>query len=103
MTGAPPTSDPTIGGTYTAWDGYIEGEHVSFQPPGLIVQTWWTSHFPEGAPKSRLEIRITPDGDGSRVTFVHTEIPEGQGKNYEEGWESFYLTPMRAYFGKLQG
>ena len=37
---------------------------------------------------------------GTRVTFDHREIPEGQGVNYQQGWVDHYLVPMRAWFQK---
>lgn len=70
MTGAAASSDPRPGGTFTAWDGYIRGQHVALEPPGRIVQRWRTAEF-----------------------------PAGQGERYRGGWERFYFQPMRAFFG----
>ncbi|MFZ5481740.1 MAG: SRPBCC domain-containing protein [Myxococcota bacterium] len=99
MTGATATSDPRVGGAFTAWDGYIEGKHLELDPPRRIVQAWRSSEFPKKAPDSRLEIRLEPHPEGTRVTFVHTGIPDGQGASYRQGWEDYYLEPMRAHFG----
>ncbi len=103
MTGAKATVDP-VTGAFTAWDGYIRGQTIDAQPAKRIVQSWRTTEFPDGAPDSRLEIELAPDGDGgTRVTFVHTEIPEGQGASYEQGWKDFYLDPMAAHFERHTG
>ena len=96
MTGAEATADAD--GTFTAWDGYIEGKTIEGDPGQRLVQSWRTSHFPEDAPDSRLEIRFEATEGGTRVTFDHAEIPQGQGGNYEQGWVDFYLVPMAAYF-----
>ena len=71
---------------------------LELDPPRRIVQSWRTTEFPEGSPDSRLEVLLEPDGAGTRLTLVHTEIPDGQGARYEEGWKENYFTPMKAYF-----
>lgn len=99
MTGAPAETTYQAGGRFTAWDRYISGQNVELQPNKRIVQSWRTSEFPEGAPDSRLEVLLEPAGDGTRITFRHTNIPAGQGARYEKGWHEFYLVPMAKYFG----
>lgn len=96
MTGAGATVSPD--GSFTAWDGYIHGRTVETHTDVRIVQTWRTTEFPEGAPDSRLEVTLEPHAEGTLVTFTHEEIPAGQGKGYQSGWEDYYLKPMRAYF-----
>jgi uncharacterized protein YndB with AHSA1/START domain len=85
-------------GHFTAWDGYITGKTLEQAPFSRIVQAWRTSEFPEGAPDSRLEVRLAPEADGTRVTLVHSNIPEGQGQSYKDGWYEHYLDPMTKYF-----
>jgi activator of HSP90 ATPase len=90
--------DPEAGGEFTAWDGYISGKTLALEPFSRIVQAWRTTDFPAGAPDSRLEITIEPDGRGSKLTLLHTEIPDGQGEDYRQGWEEYYFSPMQDYF-----
>lgn len=99
FTGGAATCDPREGGRFSAWDGYITGTTVALEPGRRIIQAWRTTDFPEGAPDSRLEVRLEPVTGGTRVTFVHTGLPEGQGSSYAEGWQEYYLEPMTAYFG----
>ena len=67
--------------------------------PGRIVQTWRTTDFGKQDEDSRLEVRIEPAGaKGCTLTLIHSDIPEGQGERYEEGWVEFYFTPMTKYF-----
>ncbi len=99
MTGAAASSDPRPGGAFTAWDGYIRGQHVALEPPDRIVQRWRTAEFPADAGDSLVEITLQPEGSGTRLRLVHTEIPAGQGERYRGGWERFYFQPMRAFFG----
>ncbi|HTX80508.1 MAG TPA: SRPBCC domain-containing protein [Longilinea sp.] len=100
FTGSPARIDPRVGGKYEAWDGYISGVTQGLQPPRRIVQTWRTTEFPEDAPDSLLEVLIEPIGTGTQLTLVHTQIPDGQSKEYEQGWQDYYFEPMKAYFEK---
>jgi uncharacterized protein YndB with AHSA1/START domain len=99
MTGGAATCEPRIGGRFTAWDGYIEGTTLEIDPGRKrIVQSWRSADFPEGAGDSRLEVVFESEGGGTRLTIRHSEIPEGQGSDYEQGWREHYFTPMRKYF-----
>ena len=91
---------PGVGGAYDIWDGYITGRTLELDPPRRIVQSWRTTEFPEGSPDSHLEVSLEPDGSATRLTLVHSEIPHGQGPQYEEGWKEHYFTPMKAYFSE---
>lgn len=99
MTGAAASSDGRVGGAFTAWDGYIRGVYEDLQPGRAIVMRWRTAHFPPDAPDSLVRVELTPEGPGTRVRIQHTEIPEGQGVNYDQGWVTHYFEPMLAHFG----
>ena len=98
FTGSPAQIDAHIGGDFSAWDGYISGKTLALEPYRLIRQTWRTTEFPVGAPDSLLEVRVEAAGDGTKITLVHTNIPEGQTEQYRQGWEEFYFIPMKDYF-----
>ncbi len=98
MTGSPADIDPRPGAAFSAWDGYISGTTLELDPPGRILQAWRTTEFPEGAPDSLLEVLLTAEGEGTRLTLRHTQIPDGQGEGYRQGWEDFYFQPMQEYF-----
>lgn len=98
FTDSPADIDPTVGGDFSAWDGYITGKTLELAPHQRIVQAWRTTEFPPDSPDSRLEVMLNEVNDGTEVTIIHTNIPDGQGKGYEEGWIDYYFTPMQKYF-----
>lgn len=102
MTGSPAKVEPRVGGTFTAWDGYITGKTVELKPYNLIVQAWRTSEFAETDPDSRLEIVLKPVRGGTKLFLFHSSLPEGQAESYESGWEESYFAPMRQYFQNLK-
>ncbi len=98
MTGGTAQIDPTVGGKFNAWDGYITGTTLELEPYRRIVQSWRTSEFPADAPDSRLEILLEESAHGTRLTLKHSNIPAGQGSSYESGWADNYFDPMKDYF-----
>jgi uncharacterized protein YndB with AHSA1/START domain len=100
MTGGKAIVDPSVGGEHSEWDGYIEGKTLELEPGRRIVQSWRSSDFPLAAGDSRLEVHLLDVPGGCEVTIIHSEIPEGQGAQYEAGWRDHYLQPMLKYFGK---
>jgi activator of HSP90 ATPase len=103
MTGAAATSEPHVGGEFTAWDGYITGRHVELEPATRIVQAWRTGDFPADAPDSLVEVLFAETPQGTTVTLVHRDTPDGQSAQYEAGWLEFYFEPMQQYFGVTTG
>lgn len=90
--------DAAVGGRFSMWDGYIEGVNEELEPNRRIVQSWRTTEFPPESPDSRLEIVLEAVEGGTRLTLSHTELPEGQGKQYRDGWQEHYFERMREYF-----
>ncbi len=100
MTGGAAQIDPTVGGTFNAWDGYIIGTTLELEPLRRIVQSWRTTEFPDDASDSRLEIVLEAVTPGTQLTLKHSHIPTGQGASYESGWVENYFDPMKRYFSK---
>lgn len=98
FTGGNAVVDPRVGGEFSAWDRQIWGKTIELEPYRRIVQTWRTSEFPPDSPDSRLEVLLAEANGGTRVTLVHTNIPDGQGEEYRQGWKEYYFKPMKLYF-----
>jgi uncharacterized protein YndB with AHSA1/START domain len=98
FTGSGATAESVVGGEFTAWDGYISGSNLEFQPYSRIVQLWRTTDFPQESADSRLEILLEAVGKHTKLTLIHSQIPDGQGEGYKDGWQEYYFTPMLAYF-----
>jgi activator of HSP90 ATPase len=98
FTGDPATCEPVVGGHFTAGGDYISGTNVVLEPYRRIVQRWRTTEFPEGSPDSLLEVLLEELQDGTRLILRHSNLPAGQGEMYRQGWQQYYLEPLRAYF-----
>jgi len=102
MTGGSAEIDPTVGGEFTAWDGYISGRTLALEPGRRIVQAWRTSEFEPADPDSQIEVLLEAVRDGTEITLHHSAIPDGQS-GYEQGWRDNYFDPMRDYFSGRNG
>lgn len=100
FTGGGAEVDNRVGGSFSAWDGYITGKNIELEPYKRILQSWRTSDFPEESIDSKLEIIFEEAKGKTKITLKHTDIPEGQGDEYKRGWNDFYFEPMKEYFGK---
>ena len=99
MTGAAAAVDARVGGVFSAWDEYITGKTLELKEDRHIVQSWRTTEFADTDEDSRLEILLERDDDGTVLVLRHTEIPQGQGESYRQGWVDHYFRPMHDYFG----
>ncbi len=98
FTGAGASVDSSVGGKFKAWDGYIQGMNEVLEPYRRIVQQWRTPDFPAESPDSRLEILLEEVDGGTKITLLHSTIPDGQGQDYQQGWLDYYFAPMGKYF-----
>ena len=99
MTGSPAKVNGHAKGDFTAWDGYIWGTFLELEPNKRIVQLWRTGEFPDDAEDSRVEILLEENNGKTKLTLIHTNMPEGQAESYKTGWLDFYFKPMKEYFG----
>lgn len=75
FTGSRATSDPKVGGKFTAWDGYITGEYLELEPGKKILQEWRSSDFPDGSAAPRFEIDLKETEGGTELSIVHSGVP----------------------------
>ncbi len=99
MTGGAATVSAKIGGSFTAWDGYIWGKNISLEPFSRIVQSWRTSQFEEGEEDSQIEILLNEVDGETELTLIHSNLP-ASGEHYKKGWDDHYFLPMKAYFSE---
>lgn len=99
FTGSGARINKRIGDKFTAWDGYITGRNLELKPYEKIIQSWRTTEFGKNDPDSRLEILFEDRKGKTKMTIIHTNIPDGQGEGYRKGWKDFYFKPMKKYFG----
>jgi len=87
-----------VGKKYTAWDNYISGKNLELVRYKKIVQSWRSTDFPEGTPDSKIEVILEGIEGKTKLTLIHSEIPDNVRSDYKQGWKDFYFKPMKKYF-----
>ena len=86
--------DPRPGGRFRI---DADGEHVAvgeyreIDPPHRLVMTWGWQGNPSVPPGStRVEITLTPDGEGTLLHLRHTGLPDDAAREtHLAGWSQY--------------
>ena len=86
--------DPTPGGIYRCdvIPGHTaRGEFVELDPPHRLVFTWgWENESAVPPGTSTIEVELTPEGDGTRLHFVHRDLPGAEAvESHAHGWDHY--------------
>jgi activator of HSP90 ATPase len=100
FTGSKATSNPKVGGKFTAWDGYISGKNLKLEKGKRILQEWVTTEWPKGYTPSKLELTLKRVKGGTELVMIHSNVPEEQADDLAEGWNEFYWKPLKEYFSR---
>jgi activator of HSP90 ATPase len=92
--------EPDVNGKFNIWDGYITGRTIELEKDKKIIQEWRTTEFPEKSGFSILELDLEETENGTNLILKHSNIPDGQGNDYKQGWIAYYFKPMKEYFSK---
>ncbi len=86
-----------VGGKIAAGDGYIAGKNTRIEKDKVIVQSWRTTDFKESDPDSQVMFHFSKKGEGTRLMFVHSKVPDRLAEEFRQGWIDFYWVPLKAY------
>lgn len=98
FTGSKATGKAVVGGSFTAWDGYISGKYLKLKAGKDIVQEWKTTEWPKDYPPSIVEFILKKKINGTELTMIHSKVPAEQAEEYRQGWLDFYWKPLKVYF-----
>jgi uncharacterized protein YndB with AHSA1/START domain len=103
--------DPRPGGVYRVEindQAIASGEYVEIDSPSRVVFTWgWEGQeggehaVPPGS--SRVEVDLTPDGDGTLVRLRHLDLPEESREIHGQGWDLYLARLSSAAAGEDPG
>ena len=99
FSGAPASISRDIGGSFTAYGGFIDGTNLELVPDKKITQHWRGSDWPKGHySTARFEFEEIPEG--TRLVFSQSAIPDGQEAHIAEGWKKNYWDKMKKMLEK---
>ena len=67
------------------------GEYVELDPPHRLVFTWgWEGESAVPPGSSTIEVELSPEGEGTRLRFVHRDLPgTEQVESHAHGWDHY--------------
>jgi uncharacterized protein YndB with AHSA1/START domain len=96
----PATMDGEEGTEFSLWGGEIYGKNIEIIPQKRLVQEWFSKTDKWDEP-SILTITLTKKADGTTmVDLLHENVPSENIKDIEEGWEKFYMGPLKEFIEK---
>jgi uncharacterized protein YndB with AHSA1/START domain len=103
--------EPRPGGVYRVEisdQAIARGEYVEIDPPKRVVFTWgWEGQetgehaVPPGS--SRVEVELTPDGEGTLVRLRHLDLPKQAREIHGQGWDLYLGRLAEAAEGRDAG
>jgi activator of HSP90 ATPase len=87
------------GGSFSIYDGEIEGQNLKLVPDKKIVQSWRYSDWPEGH-YSTATFSLEETEKGTRLIFLQTGVPDDKCDEIKQGWKDYYWKPMKAMLEK---
>jgi len=84
--------DPRPGGRFTLVIGgrTVEGRYLHVEPPRRVVISWGRQGSRELPPEaSVLEVDLTEEDGGTRVSIVHSGLPDSESTGHALGWQHY--------------
>ena len=105
-TQSPATTNPTVGGAFSYFDGQISGTYTAITPPTAITQQLRFKEWHD-ADTSTVTITLTAlDRTTTRLTLHQTHVPEHDRygnrdvpHKVEEGWKQFFFLRIQQVLG----
>ena len=95
--------EPEPGGRFTVdvQGAPVRGQFLRLEPPRRLVISWGyagSDRLPPGA--STVEVRLTPDGSGTRVDLEHRDLPPAERLGHAVGWAHYVARLAAAAVGE---
>lgn len=90
----PAQMDDNVGTQFKLWGGDIHGTNIEVVPEKKLVQEWYSGNWSE---PSIATFELFAEHGGTRVEFLHENVPDQDAKDIEEGWKDYYLGPLKDF------
>ena len=92
--GGPAAIRAEPGAAFTFWGGDIYGTVTAAEPPVRLVEEWWGDDV-EWDEASVAAFSLVPEGEGTRLTLEHRNVPDDEAEELDAGWDDYYLGPLK--------
>jgi activator of HSP90 ATPase len=81
------------GSLFSLWGGSIHGKNLEVSPT-KIVQHWKEDKWKDF---TTVSFQLDEAKGATTVKLVHEEIPDGSFKNIKDGWDQYYMLPLKEF------
>lgn len=100
-TGAPARVSRKTGGTFTAFNGAIQGHNLLVNPGKRVVQLWRASHWKK-EDSSILILTFRPAAGGAQIDLVQVGVPHYDYRGVKNGWRTYYWKPWQQLLARMR-
>eukprot|EP01117_Protostelium_nocturnum_P009655 TRINITY_DN3453_c0_g1_i1.p1 TRINITY_DN3453_c0_g1~~TRINITY_DN3453_c0_g1_i1.p1 ORF type:complete len:352 (-),score=141.37 TRINITY_DN3453_c0_g1_i1:70-1125(-) len=90
--------NPTVGGKFKLFGGYVSGEYLELERPSKIVQKFRFNTWPEGH-YSTVTINLEQKDNKVLLKLNQTKVPTTDKNHTEGGWSSNFFSRIKGIFG----
>jgi uncharacterized protein YndB with AHSA1/START domain len=88
--------DLRVGGPYQFFYGATTGTFTTIEPPRALAYTWRQHEWPSDWADSVVRWELAPTGSGTHVHLTHDTFPNASERDgHDEGWDLYFLNPMK--------
>jgi activator of HSP90 ATPase len=81
------------GSRFSLWNGSIFGINIEVTPK-RIIQDWKENTWDKF---SKVTIYLHEKDDHTELELIHEQIPDGSVASIDNGWDDYYLRPLKMY------
>jgi activator of HSP90 ATPase len=96
--GGPAKMQSTQMSQFSLWGGDIHGKNTKVVKNKKLVQEWYGGDWEK---PSKVVFELSQKDGKTTVKLTHTNLPEGEEKEFEKGWKEYYLGPLKKLLEKV--
>lgn len=77
---------------FSLWGGNIHGTNTKVVKNKELHQDWYGGKWDK---PSKVIFKLIKKGSQTQLDLIHTDVPEDEVKNIDEGWKQYYLEPLK--------
>ena len=93
----PSKMDEKVGAKFKFWGGDIFGKNIEVVPKKKLKQEWFGGKWDK---PSIVTFTLTREKDAIKINLLHTDVPDNETQDIDQGWKEYYLGPLKEYLEK---
>lgn len=95
--GGPAVMDENEGTEFSLWGGDIWGKNIKVVKEKELIQEWYSG---EWETPSRVTFKLSQKDNMVELELDHNNIPDNEFSDIDDGWDTYYLGPIKELLEK---